>query len=627
MDAAPDAADSAADVSDTALADPDSAADVGDEADAAADAAVLDVIDVADAATAVADAVEDVAAADDAAVDAPDAATPPCEPAQCADGNDCTLDGCDGFTCVHLPVASTCSDGNACNATGTCAAGVCLAASATASDSITWSHVVGSNGFDSANAIAVDGLGRGYVAGPFAGSVDFGGAVTDTTAGTNYLASYAATGSLRWVTPLCSSLLVRAVAVDRSGNSYVVGTATGGCSVQGVTVVAANSGTAGLILAIDPDGTLRWWRSGSDGVTGTGITAVACDPAGNVYWAGNYAGSLATPGGTFSSGYANGFVVSLDSSGGWRWGRAIGGGLGYLNTLALAVDPAGRATVGGYFYDQADFGSGAKAASYMADGWLVGLDANGGWRWDRQLHAAYVDVMALGSDGAGNVYATGCFDSVGDFGGGTVYPGGGAHVWLASYDGNGGYRWSNPFPTFFAGIGLAVDATPGGDVAIAFSYYGGNSLPGISGLNGLGLARFSGSGGFSWARGVSGAYPGGVAVGASGSTWFCGAFSGSADFGSGPVASNSGSFDVFLARYGSACDDGDPCTLDACNATSGCSHTAISPCADVLCAANGAACWGSLAVQCDALGLGYTGTPTDCAVSGMTCTGGTCTSL
>ncbi len=626
---APDTAETAPDTAETAPDTAETAADTAetapDSAETAADAdpdAAADALDVPDAG---ADAADDALAAD--AADASDTATA-CDPAPCDDGNACTTDSCDASGCVNLAAGGTCVDGDACAEVGHCVGTSCVAASATAGSHANWVRTIGAGGLDHSLGAAVDGSGRVYLTGQFSATVDFGGAALDTSLGNNFVASYALDGSLRWVNPLCSAFSINAIAVDRLGNSYVVGGFVGACDVGGQSLQASGPVFEGLVVSFDSSGAFRWLRRGSDGMTGTSVRAVTCDAEGNVYWTGGFSGSLVTPGGTWNIGaQAGGYVVSADSSGAWRWGHLIGGDSGYTTALTLAVDPAGRVTAGGNWYGTVDFGSGGKSAQFSADGWLVGLEANGVWRWDRQLGAEYVEYMSLTADGAGNVYATGCFDTIGNFGAGPVAPGGGSHVWLASYDGNGGYRWSNPFAAFFPGIGLAIDATPGGDVAVAFSYTGAGVISGLIPSDGLAIAVFSSSGGLSWARGIGSAFGGSVASDRAGNVWFSGAFGQPADFGTGTLNPADSSYDVFLVRYGDACDDGDPCTLDACDAATGCSHTAISPCADAICTPGAATCWGDLAVSCDAVGLGYSGTPTACSVSGMTCTGGTCTTL
>src|SRR5262245_64760427 len=54
----------------------------------------------------------------------------PGQPLQCADTSPCTVDSCDTlFGCQHSPVVNgtSCSDGNSCNGTEVCQAGVCVA--------------------------------------------------------------------------------------------------------------------------------------------------------------------------------------------------------------------------------------------------------------------------------------------------------------------------------------------------------------------------------------------------------------------------------------------------------------------------------------------------------------------
>ena len=68
-----------------------------------------------------------------------------CVPADCDDGNVCTIDACEGAVCTHAAKAdgTVCNDGDACTQTDTCVAGVCMGANAVVCTAIDQCHEAG----------------------------------------------------------------------------------------------------------------------------------------------------------------------------------------------------------------------------------------------------------------------------------------------------------------------------------------------------------------------------------------------------------------------------------------------------------------------------------------------------
>jgi YD repeat-containing protein len=68
-----------------------------------------------------------------------------CVPADCDDGNVCTIDACEGGVCTHAAVAdgTACNDGDACTQTDTCVAGVCTGTNAVVCTAIDQCHEAG----------------------------------------------------------------------------------------------------------------------------------------------------------------------------------------------------------------------------------------------------------------------------------------------------------------------------------------------------------------------------------------------------------------------------------------------------------------------------------------------------
>jgi hypothetical protein len=203
-----------------------------------------------------------------------------------------------------------------------------------------------------------------------------------------------------------------------------------------------------------------------------------------------------------------------------------------------------------------DFGGGALASVGLQDVFLVKYSATGAHLWSRRFGGSLVDVgSGVAVDSGGNIYVTGTFEGTAAFGGGSLTSAGGKDVFVAKYTSAGSFVWSKRFGGSshdYAG-GIAVDGA--GDVAIAGRFqgsinFGGGNLTSAGGEDAY-LAKLSGaSGGHVWSKrfgGTSNDNAGGVDTDGLGNVVVTGYYSGSVDFGGGPLVSNT--YDVFAAKY------------------------------------------------------------------------------
>jgi hypothetical protein len=264
------------------------------------------------------------------------------------------------------------------------------------------------NGYDVAQAIAVDASNNVYVTGYSWGS----GTRDDYTT-----IKYYPNGDTAWVRryngPGNYDDYPSAIAVDGSNNVYVTGE-------------TRSSGTSSDYATIKyyPNGDTAWVRS----YNGTGDTmdvanSIALDSYGNVYVSGySYAS-------TTSFDYV---TVKYDSSGTELWVKRYDGPVnGWDEARALATDGSGNVCVTGV-----SVGSG-----YNEDYLTIKYYPNGDTAWVRRHNGPghYADqAYALAVDGSGNVYVTG-FSGVGlsyDYATIKYYPDGDI-AWVRTYDGQG----------------------------------------------------------------------------------------------------------------------------------------------------------------------------------------------
>jgi hypothetical protein len=161
-------------------------------------------------------------------------------------------------------------------------------------------------------------------------------------------------------------------------------------------------------------------------------------------------------------------------------------------------------------------------------------------------------------DASGNVIITGYFYGTVNFGGGPLTSVGDADVFVAEFGPSGDHLWSKRFgdQDYQEGFAVAVDAD--GNVFIIGDFtgtvnFGGGPLTSAGAFD-IFIAKFSASGAYLWSRSFGDAdddqYGIDVAVDQAGSVIATGYFAGTVDFGGGPLTSTGGS-DIYLAKFGS----------------------------------------------------------------------------
>ncbi len=156
-------------------------------------------------------------------------------------------------------------------------------------------------------------------------------------------------------------------------------------------------------------------------------------------------------------------------------------------------------------------------------------------------------------DASGNVLVTGHFDGKMSLGDMPLVSAGGFDLFVAKFDPSGAHMWSKSFGDggFQEGRSLVVDAP--GSVLVTGRFngvmnLGSGQLVSAGGYD-LFVAKLDPSGGPLWSKSfgdVSLQEGHGIAVDASGNVLTTGRFSGTMDFGLGPLTS--AGFDLFVAK-------------------------------------------------------------------------------
>lgn len=247
------------------------------------------------------------------------------------------------------------------------------------------------------------------------------------------------------------------------------------------------------------------------------INAMEIDAQGNIIAVGNFNNTLDLDPSSntalrTSFGQSDAFLVKLDSSGNFLWGKQLGGPAGDFAN-AVQVDELGNIYVAGLFEGTADFEDGAATASLTSRGeldvFLCKFSPQGSLLWRQQIGDSLKELSPFLNYGQDN------------------------HLYLtASFEGT-------------------VDFDPGAGI----------DTLGSSGQQDIFLLKLDSSGAFIWVKQLEGLdyqYSGGLAADSAGNVYITGSFVGQVNFNAGAspanVLTSQMGTDIFLAKYNSNSD-------------------------------------------------------------------------
>lgn len=349
----------------------------------------------------------------------------------------------------------------------------------------------------------------------------------------------------------------RGLAVDGQGNLYLAAT-TFSSSVNlgdGQIVSGSNVAQWGLVAKFDENGVAQWGRrfSASGGlghfrVAARGSTVVV---TGFFSWAEGlvYAtaqGTTTAP--TFMGNAQKGFVASLDPADGLvSWVEQLGA-VGDGRAFDVAISQAGEVVVtgefeGGALQNDDPLVLGPKTGNDR-NAFVTKLTAAGAHAWTRTFGAATSEPLtgdAVAIDAAGRVFVVGAFGGQVDFGKG---PRSGSAFVLSLDGATGATTWDKTLPT---GKPVGVTLAPGGSVALSLDVPPGAQPASVDGVAlpttpSSYVALLDPAGTLVWThapvpQGDKRVRAGALASGAADLVEH-GLFTGTADFGGGPVTAN-----------------------------------------------------------------------------------------
>ncbi|WP_341226701.1 SBBP repeat-containing protein [uncultured Arcticibacterium sp.] len=347
------------------------------------------------------------------------------------------------------------------------------------------------------------------------------------------------------------------VAVDGSGNVYIVGTFQGTASFSGATITSAGSFDV-FIAKYSSSGTLQWLRS-AGGISHDYAHSIALDASGNVYISGHFY-DMATFGGSNISGEGGYdiFMAKYNSSGSYLWVQSAGGTSNdYCRSLAVNI--SGDVCVSGYFYGTANFAGSNINSEGSADIYVAKYDSNGNFLWVRSAGGTSNDYsFSTAIDGAGNVYITGRVQGTANFGGVFLGSAGSYDIYIAKYNSVGALQWLQSTGGSYTDYGYSVAVDVSGNVYLTGNYSGTTNF-GFSSVTSVGgtdifIAKYNSSGASQWVQSAGSTSSDNslaLALDGSGNAYITGSYLGTANFGSSNITSAGGT-DIFIAKYNSS---------------------------------------------------------------------------
>lgn len=228
------------------------------------------------------------------------------------------------------------------------------------------------------------------------------------------------------------------------------------------------------------------------------------------------------------------------------WSHHYGTAGGSSRGFGIAADPAGNVALTGSYNGLVNFG-GDDLLAQNTDVLIARFNTAGAHLWSQSFGGAAADqAYSVALDPSGNVLVTGYFQQTAYFGGGYLTSAGYSDIFVAKYDPNGNHLWSRQLGTADADIGYCVASDPSGNVLVT------GYLHGIAPSD-IVVVKYNAAGVMQWIKilGSPDGYDEGLAVTSdtAGNVLVTGSFSGTVDFGGGPLSTPADDWDVFVAKY------------------------------------------------------------------------------
>ncbi len=321
-----------------------------------------------------------------------------------------------------------------------------------ANGNVIWANSSGGISNGQGNGVSIDDNGNSVVTGYFTSSTITFGTTTLTNSGSFniFTVQYDVGGNVLWAKTSDGTVWDMAwglgIATDGNRNVLVTGRMFSPTLIFGSDTLTSQGTSNIFTVKYDANGNVLWARStdGTSSNAGNGITA---DISGNTYVTGSFGTPITFGAFTLtSSGGTDIFTVKYDVVGNVLWAKSAGGAYGDLGT-GIATDNNGHLYITGYYYGYfIQFGSSTIANTNSSgvydDIFVMKHDDSGNAICANGAGGIFNDdALAIATDGDGNVYITGNFDSPTiAFGSTTLTNAGGQDIFVAKLSSGTGVK-------------------------------------------------------------------------------------------------------------------------------------------------------------------------------------------
>jgi hypothetical protein len=283
-----------------------------------------------------------------------------------------------------------------------------------------------------ANGIAVDPSGNVYTTGQLTSSADFDpspASVILSSAGNNdvFILKLNSSGDYVWAKNFGNASAFEygsGIALDVAGDLYIIGSYNGSNSdfdpSAATNSLSTNGGYDAFVAKYTSAGNYVWAKTLGSGIADYG-RGIKVDATNNVYVTGYYQQTADfDPGaGTYTItavGQNDAFVTKLDVSGNFVWAKSMGGA-GIEFAYGIDLDPFGNVLTTGFIQGNGDYdpGPGTYSIGIGNVSYISKLDNAGNFVWARGMQVGVSGGQGIATDGSGNVFTIGSFNSTFDF--------------------------------------------------------------------------------------------------------------------------------------------------------------------------------------------------------------------
>lgn len=379
-----------------------------------------------------------------------------------------------------------------------------------ASVEFAWLTSVGGANDEVIRGTFLDAQSNAYITGTFRGTMNIGGQSLISNGLLDvFMAKLDLNGNFVWQKSFGSSTgsdLAVDVDGDALGNIYVTGMFSQNINFgNGISLNAGASDDDFFVAKFDANGICQWAKMGIGNATDYG-NEIIVTPDNQILTIG-FANKGITFENTILSNATNYgmFVSKHNSNGVLQWAKLFSA-TGEVAGRGISADASGNALIAGTFKGTLTLGTTSlTATSTNGDVFVAKLDASGNTLWAKKFGQTGENyARGIDSDGEGNIYVSGVYDTQISFGSLNLSSNGQKDIFLAKFDANGNAIWAKTIGSTGNDEGCEIEVNTNGNVFLTGSYTGTLALNGenftAKGLRDVFVAKVDKNGNFMWQK-------------------------------------------------------------------------------------------------------------------------------